>query len=70
MLVPMTRFVSQIGKTPVRVKDTPGYVVNRLHIPYFLDAVRLLEAGVATEEDIDKAVELGLNYPTGPLRFD
>lgn len=62
-------FCESIGKTPVRAKDTPGYIVNRLHIPYFLAAIRLLEAGTASAEDIDKAVELGLNYPMGPLRL-
>jgi len=60
-------FVEQIGKTAVVCKDTPGFVVNRLLVPYLLDAVRLLESGVATREDIDNGMKLGCGYPMGPL---
>jgi len=60
-------FVEQIGKTAVVCKDTPGFVVNRLLVPYLLDAVRLLESGLATREDIDNAMKLGCGYPMGPL---
>jgi 3-hydroxybutyryl-CoA dehydrogenase len=60
-------YVEQIGKTPVICKDTPGFVVNRLLVPYLLDAVRLLESGLATREDIDNAMKLGCGYPMGPL---
>ena len=56
-----------LGKTIVIAKDTPGFIVNRLLIPFLLDAVRLLESGVATREDIDAGVNLGLNHPMGPL---
>lgn len=56
-----------LGKSVVIAKDTPGYIVNRLFIPYMLDAIRLYEAGVASREDIDNGIKLGLNYPMGPL---
>ncbi len=60
-------FVASLGKTAVLSPDTPGFIVNRLLIPYLLDAVRLLQDGLATREDIDTAVKLGLNHPMGPL---
>jgi len=60
-------YVEQIGKTAVICKDTPGFVVNRLLVPYLLDAVRLLESGIATREDIDNGMKLGCGYPMGPL---
>ena len=56
-----------LGKTPVIAPDKPGFIVNRLWIPYMLHAIRLLEDGVASREDIDNAVSMGLNYPMGPL---
>ncbi|MBI2854793.1 MAG: 3-hydroxybutyryl-CoA dehydrogenase [Chloroflexi bacterium] len=56
-----------IGKEVIVAKDTPGFIVNRLLIPYLLDAVRLYESGVATKEDIDAAIVLGANHPMGPL---
>jgi 3-hydroxybutyryl-CoA dehydrogenase len=60
-------FADRVGKSAVIAQDTPGYIVNRLFIPYMLDAIRLYEAGVASREDIDMGVKLGLNYPMGPL---
>ena len=60
-------FAERVGKSVVIAQDTPGYIVNRLFIPYMLDAIRLYEAGVASREDIDMGVKLGLNYPMGPL---
>jgi 3-hydroxybutyryl-CoA dehydrogenase len=60
-------FVTQIGKTPVLCKDTPGFVVNRLLVPYLLDAVRVLETGIASKEDIDNGMKLGCGHPMGPL---
>ena len=60
-------FVERIGKTAVVAKDTPGFVVNRLLVPYLLDAVRIYEAGVASKEDIDNGMKLGCGYPMGPL---
>jgi 3-hydroxybutyryl-CoA dehydrogenase len=60
-------FGASLGKTMVTAKDTPGFIVNRLLIPYVLDAVRVYEDGLATKEDIDTAIKLGLNHPMGPL---
>jgi 3-hydroxybutyryl-CoA dehydrogenase len=60
-------FGQSIGKTVVLAKDTPGFIVNRLAVPFILEAVRMYEAGIATKEDIDTAVTLGLNHPMGPL---
>jgi 3-hydroxybutyryl-CoA dehydrogenase len=59
----------KIGKTPITCKDTPGFVVNRLLMPYFNDAIRLLEEGVASAEDIDTAMKLGAGMPMGPLEL-
>jgi 3-hydroxybutyryl-CoA dehydrogenase len=61
------QFGASLGKTMVSAKDTPGFIVNRLFIPYILDAVRVYENGLATKEDIDTAIKLGLNHPMGPL---
>ncbi len=60
-------FGASLGKTMVTAKDTPGFIVNRLLIPYILDAVRIYENGLASREDIDTAIKLGLNHPMGPL---
>jgi len=57
----------RMGKTPVVAKDSPGFIVNRLLIPFLLDAIRMYESGLATKEDIDTGVKLGLNHPMGPL---
>lgn len=61
------KFGASLGKTMVTAKDTPGFIVNRLLIPYLLDAVRIYEAGLASKEDIDTAIHLGLSHPIGPL---
>ena len=63
------KVATKIGKTFITCKDTPGFVVNRLFVPYIVDAVRLLEEGVASAEDIDTAMKLGCNMPMGPLEF-
>ena len=60
-------FGESLGKTVVAAQDAPGFIVNRLMIPFLLNAIRILETGVATREDIDTAVNLGLNHPMGPL---
>jgi 3-hydroxybutyryl-CoA dehydrogenase len=60
----------KMGKEPVEVKkDTPGFIVNRLMFPHMIEAIKMYEEGVATIEDIDKAVKLGLNYPMGPFEL-
>ena len=60
----------RMGKEPVEVKkDTPGFIVNRLMIPHLVEAIEMVEQGVASMEDIDKAVKLGLNYPMGPFEL-
>ncbi|HET6782022.1 MAG TPA: 3-hydroxybutyryl-CoA dehydrogenase [bacterium] len=61
------RFATAVGKTVVVCKDSPGFIVNLLLIPYLLDSVRALELGIATKEDIDTAIVLGLAHPMGPL---
>lgn len=60
-------FAKSLGKTPVKCNDTTGFIVNRLLVPYLLDSIRQLENGLATVEDIDNAMKLGLGYPMGPL---
>ena len=59
----------EMGKNPIVVKDSPGYVVNRLLLPQINEAITLLEEGVATKEDIDNAVKLGLHHPMGPFQL-
>ena len=61
------KFGEKLGKTTVVAQDAPGFIVNRLWIPFLLHAIRLYEDGVASREDIDNAIQLGLNYPMGPL---
>src|SRR6266567_4477192 len=65
----LREFAGKIGKTGVVCKDTTGFIVNRLMVPYLLGAIRMLELGVATKEDIDNAVKLGLGYPMGPFEL-
>ncbi len=60
-------FVGKIGKAPVLCRDNSGFIVNRLLVPYLLDAIRALEEGVGSAEDIDRAMQLGCGYPMGPL---
>jgi 3-hydroxybutyryl-CoA dehydrogenase len=62
-------FAKKLGKEPILAQDTPGFVVNRLLIPYLLYAIRLLEQGLATKEDIDKGMKLGCGYPMGPFEL-
>ena len=58
-----------LGKTTVLSRDRAGFIVNTLLIPYLNDAIRMLEEGFASREDIDAAIDLGLNHPMGPLRL-
>ena len=61
------KFASSLGKIPIRTSDRSGFIVNRLLVPYLLDAVRALEEGVGNVEDIDKGMKLGCGYPMGPF---
>jgi 3-hydroxybutyryl-CoA dehydrogenase len=61
------KFGQSLGKTVITAPDSPGFIVNRLMVPQVLNAIRMLEAGVATREDIDNGMMLGLNHPIGPL---
>jgi 3-hydroxybutyryl-CoA dehydrogenase len=60
-------FAKTLGKQPVEAKDTSGFIVNRLLVPYLLDAIRCLEQGLATTADIDRSMTLGTGYPMGPF---
>jgi 3-hydroxybutyryl-CoA dehydrogenase len=60
-------FAASLGKTPVRASDKTGFVVNRLLVPYLLDAIRALEEGVGSVADIDEGMRLGCGHPMGPL---
>ncbi len=62
-------FAQAIGKEPVAANDNSGFIVNRLLVPYLLDAIRAYENGVGSVEDIDKAMQLGCAHPMGPLRL-
>ena len=62
-------FAKSLGKEPIRTHDNSGFIVNRLLVPYLLDAVRALEEGVGSREDIDKGMELGCGHPMGPLKL-
>ncbi len=62
-------FARQLGKEPIVVKDSPGFASSRLGVVLGLEAMRMLEQGVASPEDIDKAMELGYNHPMGPLKL-
>ncbi|HEY8296989.1 MAG TPA: 3-hydroxybutyryl-CoA dehydrogenase [Candidatus Baltobacteraceae bacterium] len=62
-------FARKLGKEPILAKDTPGFVVNRLLVPYLLYAIRVYEEGLASKEDIDKGMKLGCGYPMGPLEL-
>ena len=63
------KFSTSLEKTPVVVSDTAGFIVNRLAVPFMLNAMHMLEDGVASAQDIDTAVKLGLNHPMGPLEL-
>lgn len=59
----------KMGKTPVACVDAPGFIVNRLLVPYMLEAIRLVERGEATPQDVDTAMKLGAGYPMGPFEL-
>jgi 3-hydroxybutyryl-CoA dehydrogenase len=60
-------FAASLGKVPIRTSDRSGFIVNRLLVPYLLDAIRALEEGVGNVDDIDKGMKLGCGYPMGPF---
>ncbi|MBF0476427.1 MAG: 3-hydroxyacyl-CoA dehydrogenase family protein [Deltaproteobacteria bacterium] len=65
-----TGLAQKMGKTTVEVKkDSPGFIVNRIMIPHMIEAIKIVEEGIATPEDVDKAVKNGLNYPMGPFEL-
>lgn len=65
----LTAFAEAVGKKPIQAPDRPGFIVNRLLVPYILDAIRALEEGVGTKEDIDLGLKLGCGYPMGPFEL-
>ncbi|HTU81804.1 MAG TPA: 3-hydroxybutyryl-CoA dehydrogenase [Candidatus Acidoferrales bacterium] len=65
----LSAFVTKLGKEPILAQDTPGFIVNRLLVPYLLYAIRVYEDGLASKEDIDKGMRLGCGYPMGPLEL-
>lgn len=65
-----TELAQKMGKTTVEVKkDSPGFIVNRIMIPHMIEAIKIVEEGIASIEDVDKAVKNGLNYPMGPFEL-
>jgi 3-hydroxybutyryl-CoA dehydrogenase len=62
-------FARKLGKEPILAKDTTGFVVNRLLVPYLLYAIKVYDEGLASKEDIDKGMKLGCGYPMGPLEL-
>ena len=65
-----TDLAKKMGKTTVEVKkDSPGFIVNRIMIPHMVEAIKIVEEGIATKEDVDTAVKNGLNYPMGPFEL-
>jgi 3-hydroxybutyryl-CoA dehydrogenase len=65
-----TDLAKKMGKVTVEVKkDSPGFIVNRIMIPHMLEAIKIVEEGIATKEDVDAAVKNGLNYPMGPFEL-
>ncbi|KAI9033692.1 3-hydroxyacyl-CoA dehydrogenase [Phycomyces nitens] len=62
-------FTTKVGKTPVACKDTPGFIVNRLLVPYMMEAFRILERGEASAKDVDTAMKLGAGMPMGPIEL-
>jgi 3-hydroxybutyryl-CoA dehydrogenase len=63
----VTEWARAVGKSPVQAKDSTAFIVNRLLVPYLLDAIRVYEGGLASLEDIDQAMKLGCGYPMGPF---
>lgn len=62
-------YASKIKKTAVTCKDSPGFIVNRLLVPYIMEAIKMVERGDASKEDVDIAMKLGAGYPMGPFEL-
>ena len=60
-------FGKSLGKTTVKAKDSPGFIVNRILLPTLNEAMKTVDSGIATKEDVDKAMMLGANFPMGPF---
>ncbi len=60
-------FCKSLGKSPVRAQDSPGFIVNRILLPTLNEAMKVVDSGIATKEDVDKAMMLGANFPMGPF---
>ncbi|KAI1730476.1 3-hydroxyacyl-CoA dehydrogenase, NAD binding domain-containing protein [Ditylenchus destructor] len=65
----LIQYGKAIGKTTVKCKDTPGFIVNRLLVPYMFEALRMYDRGDASKEDIDVSMKLGAGYPMGPFEL-
>ena len=65
----MNEWGKAMGKATVECKDTPGFIVNRLLVPYLMEAVRMVERGDASARDVDTAMKLGAGYPMGPFEL-
>ena len=65
----LVAFAKKLGKAPILAQDTPGFIVNRLLVPYLLYAVRAYESGLASRDDIDQGMKLGCGHPMGPLEL-
>ena len=65
----LSAFGTAVGKTTVHCKDTPGFIVNRLLVPYMAESVRMFERGDASKRDIDTAMKLGAGHPMGPFEL-
>jgi 3-hydroxybutyryl-CoA dehydrogenase len=65
----VTGFARSLGKTPIQAPDRPGFVINRLLIPYLMYAIRALDEGLGTLDDIDGGMKLGCGYPMGPFEL-
>ena len=69
VLSSLDAFTKSLKKVPVSCKDTPGFIVNRLLVPYLMEAIRMVERGDASKEDVDIAMKLGAGYPMGPFEL-
>jgi 3-hydroxybutyryl-CoA dehydrogenase len=69
VLATLRAFIQKLGKTAIMAPNAPGFLVNRMLVPYLLDAMRCAEQRLATVEDLDTGMKLGLSHPMGPLQL-